>query len=76
MASKKFQKGTEVWMMFMDFWKICQDFWEPEKDDSYWNALIDSVEFFVEKYKTVHLAKELAIAFVKTQDKKYRELKK
>jgi hypothetical protein len=36
MAAKKFLKGSEEWMMFMDFWKLCQDFWEPEDNQDYW----------------------------------------
>ena len=33
MAEVKFAKGSEEWQMFMDFWALCQKYWEPEETD-------------------------------------------
>ena len=30
MASTIFPKGSDEWMMFQDFYKICQRYWLPE----------------------------------------------
>jgi hypothetical protein len=46
MASVKFDKGSEKWMMFMDFWKLCQKHWEPEDNDEYWDNLINDCDDF------------------------------
>ena len=40
MASKKLQNGTEEWMMFVDFWQMCQEHWIAEDTDEYWNELV------------------------------------
>lgn len=64
MAGCKFQKGSEEWQMFNDFWKLCQEYWEPEENQEYWDKLILEASKFVEKYAAYPLAKEIAMGFV------------
>ena len=64
MASKKFAKGSDEWMMFMDFWNLCQKFWISEDADEYYEQLIKENNFFYEKYKHLKLSKEIASAFL------------
>ena len=64
MASKKFAKGSDEWMMFMDFWNLCQKFWISEDADEYYEQLIKENNFFYEKYKRLKLSKEMASAFL------------
>ncbi len=52
MAEVKFLKGSEEWMLFMDYWRLCQKYWEPEDNDDYWYSLIDAVKGFHKKYGT------------------------
>lgn len=47
MASKKFAKGSDEWMMFMDFWNLCQKFWISEDTDEYYEQLIKENNFFL-----------------------------
>lgn len=35
MSAVKFSKGSEEWMMFTDFWQLCQKHWEVELTDEY-----------------------------------------
>lgn len=74
MASKRFEKCSEEWKMFTDFWKICQQFWEPEDNDEYWEKVIEATGEFHKKYKANNeiFAKEIALAFVDTLDKRWR----
>ncbi len=76
MAKAKFNKGSEEWMMFTDFWMLCQTYWEVEKQDEYWQSLIDKVNEFCEKYKEIPLAKQLANAIMNAQEEKYKKIKK
>ena len=39
MAEQRFVKGTEEYVMFNDFWKLCQSFWIPEDTEEYWKKL-------------------------------------
>lgn len=74
MASVKFSKGSEEWMMFTDFWQLCQKNWEVELTDEYWEQLIrkDATEFEI-KYKSIPLARNMIKAFLDTQEEIYRE---
>lgn len=38
-AEQRFVKGTEEYVMFNDFWKLCQSFWIPEDTYEYWKGL-------------------------------------
>ena len=54
MASTIFPKGSDEWMMFQDFYKICQRYWLPEdfNDESYWeNGMMKEMDDFFKKYK-------------------------
>ena len=70
MASKKFERGSEEWMMFTDFWNLCQKYWIVENTDEYWDSLVNNAREFYEKYKNIHLSENLAIALLNSQDEK------
>lgn len=46
----KFQKGSEEWQMFMDFWALTQNTWGIENTEEYWESVKNSVEAFAGKY--------------------------
>lgn len=52
MSEKKFRKGSEEWMMFTDYWQLCQKYWEPEENDEYWEKVIRDTNDFIKKYDT------------------------
>jgi hypothetical protein len=68
MAEVKFGKGSEEWLMFMDYWNLCQKHWQVEHGDAYWEQLIDDTNRFFEKYKSIELARHLTLALVDTQE--------
>ena len=72
MAEKKFPKGSEEWMMFMDFWALCQKYWEPEKSDTWWEKVIDETASFVNKYGT-NFAKRLGLALIDDLERRSRK---
>ena len=75
MASVKFDKGSEEWLMFMDYWNLCQKYWQVEKNDDYWDKAIADTNAFCEKYKVLSLAKKLALAFIEDLDENYKKSK-
>ena len=50
MGSVTFGKTSSEWQMFRDFWNLCQKYWAPEKNDEYWEELINSGDAFCKKY--------------------------
>ena len=74
MAEKRITKGSEEWMMFTDFWQLCQKHWEVELTDEYWEQLIrkDATDFEI-KYKSIPLARNMIKAFLDTQEEEYNK---
>lgn len=75
MSEKKFLKGSEEWMMFMDFWNLCQKFWIPENSDEYFEKFAKSQEIFTKRYKHSPFSIALALALADEIDRKSEELK-
>ena len=76
MASVKFQKGSEEWMMFQDYFKLVQDYYIPEDTDEYWEEVIREVDIFAKKYQgNVPLARGIALAFVTTLEEELKKKK-
>lgn len=71
MAEQKFTKGSEEWMMFNDFWKLCQSFWIPEDTDEYWGGLHDALTTFGNKYG--RFAKKLSLAYMNEMERKFND---
>lgn len=77
MASKRFEKDSEEWKLFREYWSICQRFWEPEDNDKYWEQVVDITDDFYEKYKANNeiFVKKIILAFVDTLEEKYRTMR-
>lgn len=78
MASKRFEKGSEEWQMFREYWALCQQFWEPEDNDEYWEKVIEATGEFHKKYKDNNdlFAKKIALAFIDTIEEKSKQKQK
>lgn len=75
MASVKFEKDSEEWQMFTDFWALCQKYWEIEDSDEYWEQSINAADDFCKKYngKNGFFVKKLASALGDTLAEKEKE---
>ena len=73
MASKKFNKGSEEWMMFNDFWNLCQKYWIAEDTDEYWESVISSTNGCCKKYDHILLSRRLALAFIDAMEDVFKE---
>lgn len=67
MAEVKFLKESEEWLLFKEYYGLCQKYWEVEEDnDEYWRNLIDDANKFTKKYST-EFAMALAKALVESR---------
>ena len=73
MAAVKFSKGSEEWMMFTDFWQLCQKHWEVELTDRYWDDLISDANDIYAKYSKIPLARRMINAFLNVKEEEYRK---
>ena len=71
---KKFAKGSSAWMMFMDYWALCQKYWEPDDNDDYWESVVKETDVFYRKYNS-EFAKSLALTLVNELERKSRSRK-
>ena len=71
---KKFAKGSSECMMFMDFWTLCQKYWEPDDNDDYWESVVKETDVFYRKYNS-EFAKSLALTLVNELERKSRQRK-
>ena len=67
---KKLSKQDAEWQMFADFYKIYQDFYEPEDSDKYWNGLADATYEFFKKYPA-KFARDMMMAFLESREALY-----
>lgn len=77
MASVKFEKGSNEWEMFLNFWQLAQKYWIPEDSDEYWEQVLESTIEFHKKYKESNniFAKNISIALMETLNCKFKEMK-
>ena len=71
---KKFAKGSSEWMMFMDYWALCQKYWQPDDNDDYWESVVKETDVFYRKYNS-EFAKSLALTLVNELERKSRSRK-
>lgn len=73
MAAQRFEKGSEEWQMFMDFWQLCQKYYVPEETEEYWQSVIDGGNAFIKKYNT-SFARGLFMAFHMEIERKMKDV--
>ena len=47
---KKFEKGSEDWQFFMDYWNFRQKWYEPEESDNWFEELKEAADELKMKY--------------------------
>ena len=76
MASKKFEKGSQEFSWFGEFWQVVQKYWIPEVNDDYWEQAADEIEKFYKKYENTEklnrFTKKMAVAYLEFLDEEYR----
>lgn len=70
---RKFQKGDENWMAFVDLYQFVQDFWEPETNDDYWVDLITGASSLANKYNGNEFIKQMLMAYMDSREKEYKK---
>lgn len=76
MAEKRFVKGSEEWVIFQDFYKLCQSVWIIEDSDEYWYHVKNELDIFWKKYKGDIFAKYLGFSLLNTLEEKEKRRKR
>ena len=57
MASKKFEKGSEEWQFFNDYYKFRQQYYEADNGEKWFEEMVRVGEKIIEKYHNTETAK-------------------
>ena len=68
MASKKFEKGSEEYEFFKDFYNFMQKYWIPEEEDEWWEEVVRESGILINKHNT-RLARDMFQAFELSRDR-------
>ena len=77
MASKKFEKGSEEWQFFNDYYKFRQQYYEADNEEQWFEELVHVGEEIIEKYHNTEIAKFVqSLVFSHFEDVEMRWKKK
>lgn len=73
---KRFEKTSDEWKMFTEFWALCQEVWEVENDTAYWEDAVNKVNAFGNKWgEKISLGRHMAVALMNYLEDKEKERK-
>lgn len=70
---KNIKKTDEEFTILQEFWKILQDFYEPESTDEYWNNFLDATTKFERNHHENLLCEQLILMTMNYLEKKYKK---
>ena len=51
---KMFEKGSDEWKFFVDYYKFIQDYALPEQSDTFWDDLFHTADSLCKKYNNTY----------------------
>ena len=77
MASKKFEKGSEEWQFFNDYYTFRQQYYEADNGEKWFEEMVRVGEEIIEKYHNTEIAKFVqSLVFSHFEDVEMRWKKK
>ena len=70
---KIIKKTDEEFTILQEFWKMLQDFYEPEDTDEYWNKFLDSTTKFERSHPNNLLCEQLILMTMNYLEKKFKK---
>lgn len=57
MATKKFEKGSEEWQFFNDYYKFRQQFYEADNNEEWFQGMVNAGDELISKYANTSIDK-------------------
>lgn len=70
---KVIKKTDEEFAILQEFWKILQDFYEPEDTDEYWDKLLNNTIKFERDHPHNLLCEQLILLILNYLEKKFKQ---
>lgn len=71
---RKIEKNSDEWKFFGEFYRMVENFHDPEDNDAYWDELCKEAIRLGETYKGI--APKLVVAFINYQQELFESQKK
>lgn len=75
MARIEFDKDSEEFRTFTEFWAIFKEYGQPEDNDDYWDSLMKALNVFHIKHNKSLLAYEISMMLATYLEKKFKKEK-
>lgn len=75
MAGRKFEKGSEEWQFFNDYYKFRQQYYEADDDEEWFEKMMEIGEMLIEKYTGTNIseyAKNLVFSHFEDVERRYK----
>ena len=69
---KMFEKGSDEWKFFVDYYKFIQDYALPEQSDTFWDELFHAADSLCKKYNNKQYYRDLVMAHLNELEGKIR----
>jgi len=72
---KNFKNDSQEFMLFCEFWEMCKEYWIPEKNDDYWDSVVQAVKDFAHKYQGGEnevFTRQIALAYLTSLEEKWK----
>ena len=69
---KIFEEDSNEFNFFMDYYNLVQKYVEPEKEDLFWENLMNDFCELHNKYNTIYFSKQLCQAYIISLVQKYK----
>lgn len=70
---KMFEKGSDEWKFFVDYYKFIQDYAIPEQSDTFWDELIKASDELCNKYGNEKYYRDMVMAHLDALERKKYE---
>lgn len=65
MARVEFEKNSFYWRLFAEYYILCQDYWELEDTDEWWEEVNQKCEQFSFRYGNSAFARGLSMTLIR-----------
>lgn len=68
-----FERGSEEFVMFTDFWNLCKKYWDVQDNDEWWDKAIADINKYCSNYKEDKFTRDLGMALLNRLERQVKE---
>lgn len=68
-----FEKGSDEFNMFSEFWALCKNYWLLIDDDEWWDEVTSKLNEFCKSHGNDYFARDLSMALLNRLERQQKE---